>query len=344
MFLLGYCFRKAKPGCIGGMVLLWLHALLGSAAALASGGPLAAAPTLGEIRVAALKFGTLNWELETIRRQQFDRQAGFKLEVIELAGMSATRTALMSGAADVIVADWIWVTRQRAMGQALQFVPFSTAIGELVLAPDSSIKTLQQLQGTRIGIAGGPASKGWLLLRARALQLGFDLQASTEQQYGAPPLLSAALQQGRLDALISFWHFTARLKAKGYPVLLDLKQTSRELGLDTDLPMLGFVFRQSWAELQPQRIEALVAASKAGKAYLQQTPAAWNALRPLMQVDDEATFEQLKAGYLAGYPQPLSLAQIEAAEKMYGLLYQIGGKSLLGSATALDRASFRRLP
>ncbi|MFT6913765.1 MAG: NitT/TauT family transport system substrate-binding protein [Motiliproteus sp.] len=305
---------------------------------------LASAAPLGEIRVAALKFGTLNWELETIRQQKLDSREGFELKVIELAGMSATRTALMSGSADVIVGDWIWVSRQRALGEPLQFVPFSTSIGELLLAPDSQIRTLQQLQGKRIGIAGGPASKGWLLLQARALQLGFDLKAQSEQQYGAPPLLSAALEQGRLDAVITFWHYAARLRAQGYPSLLDLKQVSRELGLKGDLPMLGYVFRQSWAEQYPQRLEALQRASTAAKGYLHDNDSGWDSLRGLMQAPKEATFAALKAGYLEGTPGPLTRAQIDAAETMYTLLYQVGGEALLGDAPQLDRDSFRLAP
>ncbi|MEH6472576.1 MAG: ABC transporter substrate-binding protein, partial [Halopseudomonas sp.] len=236
---------------------------------------LIAAAVLPEVRVAALKFGTLSWELETIRRQALDRAEGFSLQVMPLAGMSATRTALMSGSVDVIVADWIWVSRQRSRGEALQFIPFSTSIGELVLTKESSITSLADLKGKRIGIAGGPASKGWLLLRAQAMQQGIDLLATTEQQYGAPPLLSASLQQGRLDAVITFWHYAARLKAQGYPVLFNLKQTSAQLGLESQLPMLGFVFRQSWAELYPGRLAALARASRSAKSYLQHTPAAW---------------------------------------------------------------------
>lgn len=299
---------------------------------------------LPEINIAALKFGTLNWELETIRTQQFDRTQGFALQVTPLAGMSATRTALMSGAADVIVADWIWVSRQRAAGEPLQFVPFSTSIGELILAKDSPIKSLADLQGKRVGIAGGPGSKGWLLLRARALQLGFDLKDSTEQQFGAPPLLSAALEQGRIDAVITFWHFAARLKAKGYSSLVDIKQISRDLGMQSDLPMLGFVFRQPWAEQNPEQVEALVRASRAAKQHLKQTPQAWQPLRGMMKASDDSTFEQLRSGYLAGIPAPLTDAQIDDAAKMYAMLHQVGGDRLMGSDAALDRASFRITP
>lgn len=97
------------------------------------------------ITVAALKFGTVNWELATIKRQGFDRDNGFQLQVMHMAGMSATRTALKSRAADVIVADWMWVTRQRDMGDQLQFIPYSSSIGKVMLARGSNVQTLADL-------------------------------------------------------------------------------------------------------------------------------------------------------------------------------------------------------
>ena len=292
------------------------------------------------IRIAALKFGTLNWELETIRRQKFDHASGFQLQVIPLAGISATRTALLSRSSDVIVADWLWVNRQRAQGQGLQFVPFSTSIGKLMLARNSGIDSLADLKGKRIGIAGGPASKGWLLLRARALQQGIDLAADSEQQYGAPPLLNAALEQRRIDAVITFWHYAARLEAKGYRALTDLKAISTELGLDSDLPMLGFVFHQDWAQRHPQLVSGLLRASTEAKAYLRQTADGWKPLRGLMKAPDQTTFEHLKQGYLAGTPAPFDPVQLDDAQRLYGLLYQLGGERLVGPSADLDRGSF----
>ncbi|MEH6473078.1 MAG: hypothetical protein V7752_17725, partial [Halopseudomonas sp.] len=74
------------------------------------------------------------------------------------------------------------------------------------------------------------------------------------------------------------------------------------------------------------------------------TPAAWQSLRPLMSVTDEATFVQLKEGYLAGIPPSLTQRHIDDAERMYSLLHDIGGERLMGPAPMLDRASFWQAP
>lgn len=296
------------------------------------------------VKVAVLKYGTVNWELSTLADQGYDRANGFRLEVLPLAGMTATRTALKSEAADVIVADWMWVTRERDLGEPLQFIPYSSSVGKLMLAKDSDVHALADLKGKKIGIAGGPLSKGWLLLRALGLKQGIDLKAETEQQYGAPPLLNASLKQGRLDAVVTFWHFAARLEGEGYPALYDLQGLGRQLGMRSDLPMLGYVFRQSWAEANPQLVEALAAASAQTKTYLEHTPAAWERLRPMMKAENGAVFERLKAGFLGGIPGPLEPAQIDDAGRMFALLAEVGGEKLVGDSRALDRQSFWRKP
>ncbi len=322
------------------------------------------------ITVAALKFGTVNWELATIKRQGFDRDNGFQLQVMHMAGMSATRTALKSRAADVIVADWMWVTRQRDMGDQLQFIPYSSSIGKVMLARGSNVQTLADLQGKTIGIAGGPVSKGWLLLQALGLQQGLDLKSTTKQQFGAPPLLNAALERGQLDAVITFWHYAARLEGKGYPVLHDLKEISARLGMSGDLPMLGYVFHQDWAEKNPELVAGLLRASTRAKAYLGSSDSAWQALKPSMKADSEAVFERLKRGFLDGTPAtasdtasatdpaampattaqtttaalstsaPTSAADLQQAQRMFAVLADVGGEKLVGKSRRLDPETF----
>lgn len=308
--------------------------------ALMLSGPLQATAAPEAVRVATLKYGTLNWELTTIAQQKIDRANGFELQVLPMAGMTATRTALASGAADVVVADWIWVSRQRDLGSRLQFLPYSSSIGKLMLARDSDIRSLQDLRGKKLGIAGGPVDKSWLLLRALGLSQGVDLQRETEQKYGAPPLLNAALERGQLDAVVTFWHYAARLEGQGHPVLYDLKDVSRELGLNSEMPMLGYVFHQDWAEQHPDLVAALQRASGEAKRYLQEHETAWQSIRPLMNAEDEAVFLALKNGFLEGKPGALTDRQLEDAREMFALLVELGGRELAGDSQALDPATF----
>ena len=70
----------------------------------------------GTVKIGVLKFGTVSWELDTIKTHGLDKAEGLDLQVVELANTNATSVALLAGGVDVIVTDWLWVTRQRADG------------------------------------------------------------------------------------------------------------------------------------------------------------------------------------------------------------------------------------
>ena len=115
----------------------------------------------------------------------------------------------------------------------LTFIPFSSTVGALMVPPDSDIASLADLKGKKIGVAGGPLDKSWLLLQGLAAKRhGMDLAAEVEPVYGAPPLLNEKVQTGELDAVLNYWHFAARLDAKGYEELVGVEEAIGELGVD----------------------------------------------------------------------------------------------------------------
>jgi len=174
---------------------------------------LADAPTL---KVAVLKFGTVNWELDTITHHKLDAANGVSVQVQGMAGGSAAKVAFQGGEADVIVSDWLWVARQRAAGKDYVFIPYSKAVGGVLVGKDSPAQSVSDLKGSKIGIAGGPLDKSWLILRAYAEQsASLDLAKQTEQVYGAPPLIFKSALSGDVDAAINFWHFMAKMEASG---------------------------------------------------------------------------------------------------------------------------------
>ncbi len=128
------------------------------AALILVSGPLRA-DEMPVIRAAVLKIGTVNWELATITENGLDLKHGFRLEVMPFADNGGTRIAVEGGRADMAVADWIWVARQRAAGKGYVFVPYSKAVGGVVVPGDSDAETLADLAGGKIGIAGGPLDK-----------------------------------------------------------------------------------------------------------------------------------------------------------------------------------------
>src|SRR4029077_6625154 len=102
-----------------------------------------------------------------------------------LASPQATTVGLQGGSVDVIATDWLWVSRERSGGADFTFSPFTTALGAITRPPNSPIKTLADLKGKRLGVAGGPLDKSWLLMVAYALRTAnFDLRSETRQEFG----------------------------------------------------------------------------------------------------------------------------------------------------------------
>ncbi len=294
------------------------------------------------VRIAVLKFGTVNWELDTIKRLGLDNKHGFSLDVRGVAGKTAAAVMFQGGEADVIVSDWIWVARQNAAGKAFRFLAYSRQVGGAIVAADSGIKNLKDLDAKRIGIAGGPVDKSWLLVRAYGLkEYGIDVGKIAEPVFGAPPLLSKKMEQGELDAIITFWHFGAKLKAKGYKDLLTTGEAARALGLSDELPLLGYVFHQKWAEQNPKLVEAFGKASLEAKQKLAVDEALWDALRPRMKVKTDAAFAALKAGFRQGIPASRNV-DTAAADRFFGVLRELGGEKLTGDATGVAPDLFWR--
>ncbi|WP_299507764.1 ABC transporter substrate-binding protein [uncultured Roseobacter sp.] len=292
------------------------------------------------IRAAVLKIGTVNWELATITENGLDRANDFVLDVQPYADNGATRIAVEGGEADMAVADWIWVARQRAAGKDYVFIPYSRAVGGVVVPEESTAQTLEDLKGGKIGIAGGPLDKSWLILRAYAQQqYGMDLKADTEQVYGAPPLIFKSAMGDEYAGAINFWHFLAKNKAAGMRELISVETAGQALGLDTDTPLLGYYMKESFLADHPGLAQAFFEASRAAKDKLATSDAAWEAVRPRMNVRSDAQFDQLKSDWIAGIPArgPVNAA---AAEKMLVLMRDLGGPELVGEATSLPDGLF----
>lgn len=300
---------------------------------------MAVAQDLPVIRAATLEGGTLNWELQTIIQNDLDEANGFRLEAQGFADNPATRIALEGGEADIAVADWIWVARQRAAGKDYVAIPYSTAVGSLLVLEDAPYQTLEDLKGARIGIAGNPLDKSWLVLRAYAQrEYGFDLADETEQVYGAPPLIMQTALQGETDGAINFWHFLAKMKAAGMREVMDVQTAAEALGLDPNTPLLTYYMKGDWAEQNPELVQGLYRASRQAKELLQED-AAWEDIADLVGAANDAEFEALQEGYRQGIPVE-GPVDTEAADRMLQVLAELGGEELVGQATTIPEGLF----
>jgi len=301
----------------------------------------AAVHAAGTFKVGILKFGTVNWFLDVIKHHGLDEKAGFELELRPLASKNATSVALLSGAVDSIVTDWFWALRERALGEDFVLIPYSAALGAVVVPKDSAIRSIADLKGRKIGVAGGPLDKSWLLLRARSEALGAgDLAKTAEPVYGAPPLLNQQVIQGNVDAVLNFWHFAARLEGAGYRRIAGVSELAEALGVSPAPPMIGFVFRQKLADDNPDLIDGFAAATRQASEILQNSDAEWLRLRPMMGAGSDAEFIALRDRFRAGALRSWGDRERAAAGKLFDILRDLGGDKLTGKDVAFDANVF----
>jgi NitT/TauT family transport system substrate-binding protein len=314
---------------------LLLAVLSGTVAASARA---AARPT---VRVGLLRLGTVSWELDVIRRHGFDAEAAIAIEPVQFATAQATQTALQAGRVDMVVLDWLWVSRQRGEGADWTFVPFSSATGALVVPAGSLVRDLPDLKGRRLGIAGSPLDKSWLILRAYAKErYGFDPDEVTQKSFGAPSLLLEEAKLGRLDAMLNFWPFAAKAEAIGMRAILPVADAVRGLGIEAAVPFIGYVFSQAWADRNQTTLVGFLAASRKARNVLASSDAEWQSLMPLTGAADQAELDQLRGYYRRGIPKAWGPAEQQAAGRLYEILAKIGGPTLVGSASTIAPGTF----
>ena len=201
------------------------------------------------LSIGLLKYGSVNWEINIIKENNLDKKNNVVIKEKFFSTKNSAAIALQGKAVDMIVTDWIWVSRQRDAGADFTFVPYSEAAGSVMVHPDTGIEHLADLQGKRIGVAGSPIDKSWLLLRAYSLKtIGEDLGKIAKPAYAAPPLLNEKFKQGEFDAVLNYWNYTARLRAANMTELIRVQDLLPSLGVPGRLPLIGYVFSQSWAE------------------------------------------------------------------------------------------------
>ncbi len=295
----------------------------------------------GTVKVGVLKFGTVNWELKSLKNAGFDKENGFELEIVPFAGGDATKIALQGGEVDVIVSDWLWVSRQRANGVAVSFVPYSSSVGAMMVAADGGINSLADLKGKKLGVAGGPLDKSWLLLQGLAKkEHGLDLAAENEIVFGAPPLLAEKTRDGELDGNLNYWHYCARLEADGFKRLVSVEEATTKLGASGPISSLGYVFDESFAEGNPD-LPAFIKAVRQTKQLLADSDEQWQAMATDGVIKDKGeALLKLRDRFREGIPYRDLNDEIRDAEIVYQLLEDLGGEKLVGDSKVLVDGTF----
>lgn len=315
------------------------RAFLG-AMVLVTASPAHAAPA---IRVAAQKTGTFAWELDVIASRGLDKAAEITIETAEFASPQAAELALLAGQVDIIISDWLYVSRTRSLGERLTFYPYSSAIGAIMTPPSSAIASLSDLKGKTLAVAGGPLDKSWLIVQGAALRDGLDLRSEASIVYGAPSLLAAKARQGEFAASLNFWNFCAELEAEGFHRLVGVEELAMRLGATGPLTNLGYVFSEDWARRNEAALTRFLEMTRKAKDILAETPEEWERLKPKLNLRDAGALAVLRQRYGQGIPHRSVEVEEADARTLYALLARLGGAELVGKGSELDPGTFYKI-
>jgi NitT/TauT family transport system substrate-binding protein len=289
-----------------------------------------------QLRIAIQKTGTASWEIDVIKARGLDKAANLVVETTELASTEAGKIALEGGAVDMVIEDWLWAARERAVGDKLLFTPYSSALGAVMAPSASRVHAVADLAGRSIGVAGGQLDKSWLLLRAAALSGGLDLTKEAKPSYGAPPLIAEKLAQGETETALEYWNFSADLEGRGFRRAIEMADIQKTLGASGPLAMTGYVFSEAFAGSHKDALRRYFSAAAEARKILRDDPSAWAQIKGRLRLKDDAALAVYRQRYLEGVPRRTIAEEAADARVRYRRLTALGGVGLVGNAQELE--------
>ena len=297
--------------------------------------------SLDEISIGLLKFGSVNWEMDIIEKNNLDKKNGISIKKKFFSNKNAAAIALQGKSVDMIVTDWIWVSRQRAENKNYVFYPHSMSVGGIMVKHDSEIIDIKDLKNKKLGIAGSSIDKSWLLFRAYYNKKNnIDPKQYLKPIYAAPPLLNELIIRDEIDAVLNYWHYNSRLKSKGFREIISVNNIIKDLGINTKIPAYGWVFSEKFSKDKEELINNFLNVSAEAKKIMLTSDSEWERIFSLTQAKDRTTLINLRDAYRNGIPLNFGNNEIEETKKIFKILAKYGGRDLVGKKDEISPGTF----
>ena len=224
--------------------------------------------------------------------QGFFRKHGVSVEIIQTRSSAQTLAALASG--DIQIAGTTPSVVLSAAVGGMDVAFFAGIVnrpdGDFMVAP--GIRTAEDLKGKRLGVqslGGGVWSLAMLALDHLGLEPTRDRILVIA--VGDQSVLAQAMASGRIDATYLGYTYSALLKEKGFPVLLDIGRAP--------IPYQGLalVARRSYLKQNPRIIDGVLGGLVESVAFIQNPAHREVALKSLVKNLRLSSAKDAESGY-----------------------------------------------
>lgn len=289
------------------------------------------------LRLMSNPVGTQSYPPFVIKKFGLDKKYGFNLEVIPFTNTQASIAALQSNSIDAVVQDWITIARLRNQNvPVIGVAPFLSYVNTVLLPANSTIKTLADFKGKRIGTYS-KIGFDWIILQAVAKkEYGIDLAKEITLQEGAPSLLRGSLEQGQLDATLQYNSLTPDMILSGKAkLMMTIHDVVAKLGF-AEAPFLMYAMREDYAKQKPANAKAFVAAYQESIDILLSNAEVWKEQGANLKLAPEAS-EMFRQNASKEFIKTFTAPMNDTLNQTFKILLDTAGPDIIGMKGMPDK-------
>ncbi|GIK80323.1 MAG: ABC transporter substrate-binding protein [Pseudorhodoplanes sp.] len=285
----------------------------------------------GKVRVYSFPSGN-DYPFWAISKLGLDKKYGFELVNVPGQPGGAVATAFRSSATDGGLLNWLEIARMRTAGdQVAAVTPFLQMPNMFIVPKDSPIKAVADFKGKVVGTYFRFAPE-WLLFVASAkAKAGFDPRTDGTVQEAGPGLLRGLLDQKQLQAAFIFYNLAMPMIATGeYRLVTASRDLLPDVGLPKDILLSTVAFREEYVKSNPKNVRAFVLAYQEAVKHLATNDDIWVEMLARQDIKDPKVIKLMRDWSRAVTLEKFSPKVSEETQKIFQVLYSIGGKEALG--------------
>lgn len=257
------------------------------------------------LKVGVMK-GTQFFPIKAMQGRGLEKKYSLDMQIIPMASPSAIHIAISGHQVDVAFSTWQSHAMRRSKGgDPLLIMPVNYYVAGIIVKKDSSVKSLKDLVGKKLGTISGPGYGASLVLQyAAEREFGLDLYKQIENREAATPLLLAMLEKGELDAvyLSSEPQMAKSLAGGKYKRIWEVEENFKKLGKAIPL-QLSVITTDQVMNTKKEALKKFIAAYTEAKNILTTEDQIWPELGKLVELNSDKELEMLKKSLIPKYVQ-----------------------------------------